>query len=538
MRNLSSENRRWTYAAVSGLLAGVLVAGLTFRLSSHVPSTVATGSGGYGATDGSAVAVTGSGGTTAGGPNGASAAGGRSGSGGGGRSTSGTANSGAGTIGTNSGGGLIGPSRTGSGPSGTGGSSGGALTATDVGVSATTIKVGVAILTLGAGAAFIPASAGPTPQMEQQMWQAFIDQVNASGGISGRKIVPFYQQVDVTNANAQQSTCTTWTQTDHVFAVLDANSLQSTGQLCVTAENHTIEIGSTESYSTVQTYNEARGLLITQAANATRMFADWGKALQHLGKLQGRTIGLLVDQGDGQTAANQGLVPVLKSLGDKIAYTAVVSTDPSQGPSQAAAAAPQMRAAGVNLVFDATNFVNASGFMQAADNIAWKPQYTVSSWDGADVGDFNDALPKSFDGAIAITYYPFTTPPHPENPVAHACRDAYNRLTRSNFQPTSSNWATQGYMTMYCQDVSLLATAGRAAGPDLTRSSFVGAVEALSNSFNFGALGGSFGPGKTDWADHVRAAVWGPSDGSSINCTIDGSHMCFNDDGAAFNPEA
>jgi ABC-type branched-subunit amino acid transport system substrate-binding protein len=373
--------------------------------------------------------------------------------------------------------------------------------------------------------------------MDQGMWQAFINQVNGSGGILGRKIVPFFQQVDVADTSAQQAACTTWTQTDHVFMVIDGNTLQGAGQLCVTAQNHTIDLGGSEAYSTTEEYQQAGGLLISQAANATRVFADWANALQSLGKLQGRTIGLVVDEGDADTAANEGLVPVLSKLGDKIAYTAVISNDPSQGPTEAVDAVPQMQSAGVNLVLDATTFVNAASFVQQANSIGWKPQYSVNSWDGNDVGEFLGSMPSSFDGAIAITYYPLSTPPDPEQPVAQTCINEYDQQSGTSFQPSSSNWITQGEMTIFCQDINLLATAGRLAGPDLTKAHFIAAVEGLGSSFNFGGLGGSFGPGKTDWADDVRAAVWGPANGTSINCAANGGGSCWNDDGPAFNPE-
>jgi ABC-type branched-subunit amino acid transport system substrate-binding protein len=509
MTNLSRFRRGWSYPVVAGVLAGTLLAGLAFRLSVDVPSTSTAGSTGFGSgtdvrtDDGSNSAATDS--STA-----------------------------AGATGTVTGAGDSVPGATAgapSAPSGTGGA-GATLTASDVGVTASTIKVGVAILTAGGAAAFVPSGLVPTPDEQRAGWQAFIDEANNNGGVLGRKIVPYYQDVTPTDASSQQAACRTWTQTNRVFAVFDAGAVMGAGQLCITAENHTIDIGGFQAYSPSQTYRKAGGLLITQAANGTRVMADWARALQHLGKLSDRTLGLIVDQGDGQTVANEGLVPVLRSMGYKITYTAVVSSDPSQGPTQASTHVTQMRAAGVDMVLVATGFVNMTAFMNQADKQQWKPLYAVSQWSGQDVGQFNDSYPASFIGAIGITYYGFSSPPHGEEPTSRGCRERFNKLTGSNVRPQASN----RFIAQYCTHVNLLVTAAKNAGPELTRARFIAAVQGLGSSWSYGWLGGSFSPGKTDWADNVRPVVWGPSDGSSDNCTLSGSKMCWNDAGPAFNP--
>src|SRR5580658_1114283 len=50
----------------------------------------------------------------------------------------------------------------------------------------------------------------------------FVNQINAAGGINGRKINPMIEKFDPTNASEQRSLCKQWTEgTPPVFAVLD-----------------------------------------------------------------------------------------------------------------------------------------------------------------------------------------------------------------------------------------------------------------------------------------------------------------------------
>ena len=64
------------------------------------------------------------------------------------------------------------------------------LTATDTGVTPTGIRVGMLILDVGpvgkAGAAV-----AIDPEQQRAAWQSYVDDVNARGGINGRKIEPF-----------------------------------------------------------------------------------------------------------------------------------------------------------------------------------------------------------------------------------------------------------------------------------------------------------------------------------------------------------
>jgi ABC-type branched-subunit amino acid transport system substrate-binding protein len=403
------------------------------------------------------------------------------------------------------------------------------LTASDVGVSAKTIKIGVVLLDLGGAAAFGVALPGFDPEVQQKGWQTFIDDINRNGGINGRKLTAYYAKADPVNANSQRAACLDLTQDKKVFLVIDAFSSLGTSQLCVSAENR--RVGITAGLSPTEYYQQSEGRLISLVQHGNRFFADTANAFHRLGKLKGRKLGILMDQDRSDLMVNGGFIPTLKRLGYKVTYVANVSGDPSQGPSQIPPQVQQMRLAGVNSVFFATNFVNVTAFANNADKQGWRPQYLLNDWGGVDVGSLNDGMPDSFNGAMAITDFGFTS--RPVSPLAKACVAKYNKATGDNYTVEGTPREYNNTI-VYCETTRLVRVAGVGAGNFLTREGFSRAVQGLGN-FEWLYLGGRFGPGKTDWDDFVRAIVWGPKDGSSLNCSSKGDR-CWNDAGREFDP--
>ncbi len=85
------------------------------------------------------------------------------------------------------------------------------------GVTATTIRIGVPYVNVAAVKAVgVILNWGNVTHD----YQALINNINATGGINGRKIVPYIIAVNPTGAAAASTTCTQLVQDDHVFVVL------------------------------------------------------------------------------------------------------------------------------------------------------------------------------------------------------------------------------------------------------------------------------------------------------------------------------
>ncbi len=65
-----------------------------------------------------------------------------------------------------------------------------ARTASDVGVTAATIKIGFLLTDLTQSKKLL-GDIGADKADQQASYQAFVDEVNAGGGINGRKVVPY-----------------------------------------------------------------------------------------------------------------------------------------------------------------------------------------------------------------------------------------------------------------------------------------------------------------------------------------------------------
>ena len=110
-------------------------------------------------------------------------------------------------------------------------------TALGVGVTPTEIKLGVALIDFNCVKDFVDS----IRINQDQVYQAFIDDVNAKGGINGRKIVAVYDNYCPINTAGPLSVCTKLTEDDKVFAIT-GNFFDSSGdgQTCVTKQHQRV----------------------------------------------------------------------------------------------------------------------------------------------------------------------------------------------------------------------------------------------------------------------------------------------------------
>src|ERR1700709_331960 len=71
------------------------------------------------------------------------------------------------------------------------------------------------------------------------MFQVFTDQINACGGIRGRKVVLQNEEYDPTNPASRDAACIAATEDDKAFVVVNANTFTGTGPYCVAGDHQT-----------------------------------------------------------------------------------------------------------------------------------------------------------------------------------------------------------------------------------------------------------------------------------------------------------
>ena len=107
-------------------------------------------------------------------------------------------------------------SKKSSGTSTTTAANSGASNASAVGVTPTEIKLGVALVDFSCVRNFTDT----IRENQDQVYNAYINDINEKGGIDGRKIVPFFESYCPVGSSGPLNVCTKLTEDDKVFAVL------------------------------------------------------------------------------------------------------------------------------------------------------------------------------------------------------------------------------------------------------------------------------------------------------------------------------
>ena len=380
------------------------------------------------------------------------------------------------------------------------------LRATDVGVTASTIKLGVVLLDLSTARSVGLAPENYTVEDQRRAYDVFVGRVNDAGGINGRKVQTVYAVADPFDNATAEAACLRLTRDEKSFAVLSVAGFRGTASLCITRDNRTPLVA--QGHHPTEYFRASAGLLITDQASSERTARSFIDTLDRLGSLKGKTIGLVTnrDATNGEKQGGDAVAAALKASGYEVAHRADLSEDLPTGAGQIPVQVQQMRAAGVDAVVLATNFLYSTQFAQAADGQGWRP-----AWFAGQIGDMtSDALarnmPASYDGAIAVTsnrYNHDARAGRPEPAVERDCREHFNGKAGTRYPYGGENPVLPA-----CAGVGVFRAAATGAGPTLTRAAFSSAAQRLGAFAWPGMIGGSLGSGKFDYADQTRPLRW------------------------------
>jgi hypothetical protein len=339
----------------------------------------------------------------------------------------------------------------------------------------------------------------------------FVNQINAAGGINGRKINPMIESFDPTNAAEQRSLCKQWTEGNPpVFAVLDGlGTWEQDNELCVTQEGHTPMLAQWTT-TTNWTNQGAPYLWWTGADDAPVLAATvkWGLSSGRLG--HGKKVGVVVsDQASDQAALNDYLLPDLKKIGitPQIQTVAADIGETASTDSDATLAVERFKQEGINSVIPLLPENAFTPYIGAETSQNYFPTLLLSDYQfeiEVALGLIPIPYEKAINGQEGVTTETLggIDSPVPESqggydPGVRSCWDtwhkAYPKKPKGNI---NDDIEEQGPIQGWCQEIKLFAQAATMAGKDLTRRTF---VEAMSRIKNF--PGGyspvlSYGPDK------------------------------------------
>jgi ABC-type branched-subunit amino acid transport system substrate-binding protein len=387
------------------------------------------------------------------------------------------------------------------------------LAATDQGVTATTVRLGVVLLDIQA---LEPLGFGVphySPQDQQEQYQAFIDEVNKSGGLLGRRLVPVYKTfnaLDNNGATSAGAVCAQLAEDERVFAAVGI--LGSGINECLGIQHAIPSI--TDGAEIAEAYRKSNHLIISPLATLERGAANWGDMTFRAGLLTGHKSGTVYGDAPDDSRPEGALVQALKADGHTVTYRAKLSADASTAQSQIPVEIRKMQSAGVDTVFLSTNFVLALQWVQSAEQQNYRPRYMVSDVGALTAEGLVRNMGSSFDNAYAFTGH---TSVLPEGPEDGACRKTFNTGTGNRYAAGNESPGLRAF----CGMIKEFAAGARAAGPNLTRPAFARAVQGLGSLSLPAVLRGSFTSGKTDFGDWQRPMRW------ALSC------RCYRDAGPA-----
>ena len=388
---------------------------------------------------------------------------------------------------------------SGSTSGGTTGSAPGAKpTASDRGVTATTIKLGVVLLDLSAVTPLGLGLDNYELETQKKAFETYIEDVNKTGGMHGRKVVPFYDTIDPLDSNGRrsaQAVCKRLVIDEKVFAVTGFPG--AAGQ-CASVQYQTPTIAGGADLR--EAYAKSKNYYTSGYPTFERMAEDWAGYVDSAGLLKSRKLGIFSASASPEVKAADALDARLKRLGYTITYRTKLADQ-----SQMAIEVNKMKAAGVNTVLLPTNFLLALQFVQSADDQGWKPQYIVSDIGNLTANGLVERMSSGFDNAIGVTTTREFAPAYgPESPIDNRCRTLYN----SDNDGKDFARSEESPLGPACLAMQLVLKGVQKAGVTLTRAGFVSALMSLG-SVELPVFGqGSFRQGKTDFADTVRPLKW------------------------------
>jgi hypothetical protein len=339
----------------------------------------------------------------------------------------------------------------------------------------------------------------------------YVNQINNSGGINGRKINPIIVQFDPTNNANMQSLCRQWTQgSPAVFAVVDGiGTWEQDNQLCVAQQGQT-PLLSAWSTTTNWTNLGSPYLWWTGADMAPVLAAvvQWGKSSGRLG--HGKKVGVVVsDQAADQAALNDYMLPDLKKAGiTPLVQTVAGSADQTATTnSNAQLAVEKFKAAGVQSVIPLIPENAFFPYIGAENSQQYYPQLLLSDYQSTievalglipvpylqalngqegvsteTLGGIDDNRPQAQGGY---------------DPGTRACYTTWHAFHPKPIAGTLYHYIEeQGPIQAWCGAIGLFATAAKGAGKDLNRRTFVEAMSKITNYPGTLSPVWTFGPDK------------------------------------------
>jgi branched-chain amino acid transport system substrate-binding protein len=396
-----------------------------------------------------------------------------------------------------------------SSPASGGGSTSGQLTASATGVTADTIKLAFTYPDLEslAKSGLVKVSHGSYPDVIKVL----VDDINANGGINGRKLDVIPEKFGVVAASDMLAACTKVTEDEKVFMVLGGFT-NNDANLCVTEQHATPMLSTFGSGFNQAIVGKAKAPWATPAASDERGVKALVQVLKQQGSLEGKTIGVY-----GGSASSKPLVDLtnetLKAAGYTVKDSAINDAEATDGQAVTAQdklIGQKFKDDGVDTVFVLFSIPPGANF----DAIGYHPAMYSPQSGLVSAGAFTNPYAKfPIVGALGST----TDPDQGYNsPEMQRCRDLWTKATGKIIKtPTqeSKDGKSSSFtaMSTVCTALRIFVDAAKAAGPNLTPQTWEQGLQSLGSIQVASGTTTSFGPNKPDGQDSFVLQKYNPA---------------------------
>ncbi len=368
------------------------------------------------------------------------------------------------------------------------------LRATDRGVSATEIRIASIVV----DPAFYTRFGIDDPKVEEAS-TAFANEINANGGVNGRRIVPrFFTIASPIDETAIAQACRRAFVDEQAFMMVNAAAYPGLAT-CAANNGRILTDGGFGSVTvaTAATLDGAGGRYWIAGMRSDRFARLW---VSFIATTYGTDtkMGIVEHQDASLRAVSAEFQQALVAAGFPRPSVFTSQADPSTAALQTGNAIARFRSDGVQLIAPFTNSLAMGLFQAGAATNGYRPSkgYTFSSIAGADSTDnarFYSA--QQMNGARGITLVRGV-----DDPSQARCREIFARRSPG----TTFRQSTADICHMVFQNVEVL----RRAGAELTAATWAAAYASLGSYQGNGYGAQSFTDAKRDGADQVQVIAY------------------------------
>ncbi len=392
----------------------------------------------------------------------------------------------------------------------TSGGAGAAQSQSTPGVTPSSIKIGITYPDVAAIAKIINVN----PGNYQVAYNTLINQINAHGGINGRKITPVYAAVDPLGTAGAATACTKLTEDDQVFAVLGFFQAADLG-CYVTAHNTPIVGGTLTSAQAAQ----AKAPWFNNIISDTDLIPKEMAVFKQEGAFAGKKVAVIGTTTD-QAEVNL-VVPALRKIKANVVETAINSvpeTDVAAQTQEYNVIAQKFQASGANVVVAVGNAGNGWPASLQSSQSTYLPRIVAT-----DYIDLSAYVSNKLGYRQAILKNALTAGGYAPLPVVWddpAMKSCIAKIQAAEPQavindPVTATAGTPVTWTapeLACQQMAMFTDIAKAAGKTLTVKTFGKGGTSLTHVTLPGGGGTfNFSGGHNDGNGPVFVYQWSPS---------------------------